>query len=117
VKTSASRVYNATLVAIVVAYFLALYYFRISTRTEKLDFGDFYTWAYAARIGLNPYSSDAVIPLAKRLGVEALRANYPPPFILALEPLSLLPRVPAFWLWHGIILCTATRSYLRMASP
>lgn len=97
--------YNATLVAIVVAYFLALYYFRISTRTEKLDFGDFYTWAYAARIGLNPYSSDAVGPLARRLGVEAMRANYPPPLILALEPLSLLPRIQAFWLWHGISVC------------
>ncbi len=104
-KTSPSRVYNATLVAIVVAYFFALYYFRISSRTEQLDFGDFYTWAYAARIGLNPYSPDAVIPLAKRLGVEAMRANYPPPFILAIEPISLLPRITAFWLWHGINLC------------
>src|SRR4029077_19280883 len=105
VKTSTSRVYNATLVAIVAAYFLALYYFRISNRTAKLDFGDFYTWAYAARIGLNPYSSDAVGPLAKRLGVEARRANYAPPFVLAIEPLSLLPRIEAFWLWHGINLC------------
>jgi len=105
VKTSTSRVYDATLIAIVVAYFFALYYFRVSSRTEKLDFGDFYTWAYAARIGLNPYSSDAVGPLAKRLGVEAMRANYPPPFVLAIEPLSLLPRIEAFWLWHGISVC------------
>src|SRR4029077_5559704 len=30
---------------------------------------------------------------------------YPPPFILALEPLSLLPRIEAFWLWHGLNLC------------
>jgi glycosyl transferase family 87 len=105
VKASASRVYNATLAATVVAYFPALYYFRVSNRTEKLDFADFYTWAYAARIGLNPYSSDAVIPLAKRLGVEAMRANYSPPFVLAIEPLSLLPPLPAFWLWHGINLC------------
>jgi hypothetical protein len=113
VKTSASRVYNATLVATVVAYFLALYYFRISDRTVKLnfgaflklDFGAFYTWAYAARIGLNPYSPDAVMPLASRLGVRAMPANYPPPFILAIEPLSLIPRIPAFWLWHGINLC------------
>jgi hypothetical protein len=105
VKTSASRGYNATLIAIVVAYFFALYYFRIGNRTEKLDFGDFYTWAYAARIGLNPYSSDAVGPLARRLGVEAMRGNYPPPFVLALEPLSLLPRIEAFLLWHGLNLC------------
>ena len=82
----ASGVYNATFVAIVVAYFLALYYFRISTRTLKLDFGDFYTWAYAARIGLNPYTHDAVMPLAQRLGVQAMPANYPPPFVLAIEP-------------------------------
>ena len=82
----ASGVYNATLVAIVVAYFLALYYFRISTRTEKLDSGDFYTWAYATRIGLNPYTHDAVMPLAQRLGVQAMPANYPPPFVLAIEP-------------------------------
>jgi hypothetical protein len=105
VKTSANRRYNATLLATVVAYFFALYYFRISSRTEQLDFGDFYTWAYAARIGLNPYLSDAVIPLAKRIGVEAIRANYPPPFILAIAPLSLLPRIEAFWLWHAINLC------------
>jgi len=113
VKTSPSRVYKATLVATVVAYFLALYYFRISDRTVKLnfgaflklDFGAFYTWAYAARTGLNPYSPDAVMPLASRLGVRAMPANYPPPFILAIEPLSLIPRIPAFWLWHGINLC------------
>src|SRR6266446_1858801 len=113
VKTSASRVHNATLVATVVAYFFALYYFRISDRTVKLnfgaflklDFGAFYTWAYAARTGLNPYSPDAVMPLASRLGVRAMPANYPPPFILAIEPLSLIPRIPAFWLWHGINLC------------
>jgi hypothetical protein len=105
VKTSTSRAYIATLVAIVVAYFFALYYFRISNRSEKLDFGDFYTWAYAARIGLNPYSSDAVGPLARRLGVEAMRANYAPPFVLAIEPLSLLTRIEAFWLWHGISVC------------
>ena len=104
-KASASRSYNAVLVATVVAYFLALYYFRITNRSEKLDFGDFYTWAYAARIGLNPYSFDAVGPLAERLGVEAMRANYPPPFVLAIEPLSLLPRIEAFWLWHGLNLC------------
>jgi hypothetical protein len=100
-----SRAYNAALVAIVVAYFLALYYFRISSRTEKLDFGAFYTWGYAARIGLDPYSSDAVMPLARRLGVHAMRANYSPAFVLAIEPLSLLPRIEAFWLWHGINLC------------
>ena len=102
---SAGRVYNAALGAIVVIYFLALYYFRISGRTVKLDFGAFYTWAYAARIGLNPYSPDAVMPLASRLGVRAVPANYPPPFILAIEPLSLVPRIEAFWLWHGINLC------------
>lgn len=105
VKASASRVYDATLVATVVAYFPVLYYFRISDRTANFDFADFYTWAYAARIGLNPYSSAAVIPLAKRLGVEAMRANYPPPFVFAIEPLSLLPPLPAFWLWHGINFC------------
>ena len=102
---SAGRSYSAALGAIVVVYFLALYYFRISVRTVKFDFSDFYTWAYAARIGLNPYSGDAVIPLAHRLGVEAMPANYPPPFILALEPLSLLPPLQAFWIWYGINLC------------
>ena len=102
---SAARVYNATLGAIVVAYLLALYYFRISVRTAQFDFSDFYTWAYAARVGLNPYSHDAVIPLAHRLGVEAMPANYPPPFILALEPLSLVPPLQAFWIWHGVNFC------------
>jgi len=45
------------------------------------------------------------MPLASRLGVRAVPANYPPPFILAIEPLSLVPRIEAFWLWHGINLC------------
>jgi hypothetical protein len=105
---SASGVYNTTLVAALVAYFLALYYFRISNSTERLDFhdfGDIYTWAYAARIGLNPYAPDGVIPLAKQLGFQAMTANYPPPFVLAIEPLSLLPLVQVFWLWSGINLC------------
>jgi len=89
VGVSASGVYNTTLVAAVVAYFLALYYFRIGSDAEKLDFhdfGDIYTWAYAARIGLNPYTPDGVIPLAKQLGFQAMTANYPPPFVLAIEP-------------------------------
>ena len=105
---SASGLYNAALIAAVFAYFLGLYYFRIGSDAEKLefhDFGDIYTWAYAARIGLNPYAPDGVIPLAKQLGFQAMTANYPPPFILAIEPLSLLPLVQAGWLWSGINLC------------
>src|SRR5260370_31030261 len=45
------------------------------------------------------------MPLASRLGVRAIPPTYPPPFILDIEPLSLIPRIPGFWLWQGIILC------------
>jgi hypothetical protein len=88
------------LASAVLIYFACLYYFRISPAAARQnDFGVYYVWAYAARHGVNPYVSVNSISLAKRLGLHATKANYPPFFILILEPLSWLPFAAAFWLW------------------
>ena len=94
--------FEPALAALVIFYFGALYYLRIGDRASEIDFGSYYVWAYAARHGINPYLAANVKSLAIRLGVDALTANYPPLFILMVEPLSLLPPQRAFWLWSGI---------------
>jgi hypothetical protein len=96
---------NVTQLAVVCAYYFTLCYFRLSTRTRKFDFSSYYVWAYGIRHGINPYLTDSVTALAKRLGLDAMSSNYPPTFILAIEPLGLLPVKEAHWLWIGLNLC------------
>jgi hypothetical protein len=85
--------------AIVYLLVLAIH---LRTRWWDLDFGPYYCWAYALRIGLDPYTVD-LAPLAKKLGLStgAFRANYPATFILCFEPLTLLPPQTAYWVWTG----------------
>jgi hypothetical protein len=65
------------------------------------DFSHYYTPALAARLHLNPYTTD-LTDLANTLHLHIGTINhgdYPPTFIVCFEPLTLLTPAVAFWIW------------------
>ena len=73
-------------------------------RTDQWDFSHYYVSSVAARMGIDPYSSD-LTSLASRLGLkikEINRATNPPSFVLVFEPLTLLRPSAAYWVWFSI---------------
>ena len=65
------------------------------------DFSLYYAWGYALRHGINPYTTD-LRPLGQGIGLDLGtfgHANYPAPFILLFEPLTLLSPQHANWVW------------------
>jgi hypothetical protein len=77
---------------------------QVGFRGDQNDFACYYTWAYAMREGINPYTAD-LRELALKLGLamdQFARADYPPTFILLLEPLTLVPFTTAYWIWTGL---------------
>ncbi len=87
----------------------------LAERANQFDFSHYYVSALAMRQGINPYLTD-LTPLAASLGLEINEINhatYPPTFVLCFEPLTLLPPLPAYWLWVGMnILFMAVALYL-----
>ncbi len=66
-----------------------------------MDFSQWYIYACAFHGGSDLYRTD-LNQLATRLHMSLSgydRANYPPTFILLLEPLSLLSPVHGYWIW------------------
>ena len=73
----------------------------------KLDFSAYYAWAQAIRHHIDPYHVDLSL-VAQRYGIAIgpiKTANYPPSFLLMIEPLSKLRPLTAYWVWTGITLC------------
>jgi len=87
----------------------------LAARANQFDFSHYYVSALAMRQGIDPYLTD-LTPLATSLGLkinEINHATYPPTFVLCFEPLTLLPPLPAYWLWVGMnILFLAGALYL-----
>ncbi|MBV8360641.1 MAG: DUF2029 domain-containing protein [Deltaproteobacteria bacterium] len=70
-------------------------------RTDQWDFSHYYVSSVAARMGIDPYTSD-LTPLAGRLGMKIEEINHatnPPSFVLAFELLTLLSPTAAYWVW------------------
>jgi hypothetical protein len=73
-------------------------------KTHKNDFDAVYIWSTAARRGLNPYS-DNLTGLERQFGLDTngnYQANYPPPLIVAFEPITLLSPATAYWVWCSV---------------
>lgn len=71
---------------------------------NRWDFSHYYAAALAMRQGIDPYVTD-LTPEASRLGLELKqinRATYPPTFLVAFEPLTLLSPHAAYWTWFAI---------------
>jgi hypothetical protein len=96
---------------LVLALLLALAATRLIALVESLpahanrwDFSHYYVSALAMREGVNPYTTDLTAQ-AVRLGLqlkEINRATYPPSFVLAFEPLTLLTPRAAYWTWFAL---------------
>ncbi len=73
-------------------------------RGDQNDFVCYYIWAAAMRENVNPYVTDlreTALKFGLAMGHEA-RADYPPTFVLCLEPLTLLSFKTAYWLWLAL---------------
>jgi Glycosyltransferase family 87 len=76
----------------------------LPAHANRWDFSHYYVSALAMREGLDPYTAD-LTPLAARLELrieEINRATYPPTFVLAFEPLTLLTPRAAYWTWFAM---------------
>ncbi|MGD0073500.1 MAG: glycosyltransferase family 87 protein [Candidatus Binataceae bacterium] len=68
------------------------------------DFPCYYVWAWAIRDGVNAYTTD-LRETAFTLGLamhHLHRADYPPTFILMMEPFTPLPFTTAYWVWTAV---------------
>jgi hypothetical protein len=77
---------------------------------RKNDFSAVYIWSSAARQGLNPYTDD-LKKLERQLRLDDnsnQRANYPPPLIVAFEPITLLSPSTAYWVWQFVSIFAVT---------
>ena len=98
----------------VVLLMIAMY--RNRGNFAKVSMSEFYAWSSELRAGGNPWQASGdpafkPLPGALHLG----HCNYPPAFLMAFEPLTMLPVRAAYWLWQGIILVcllAATAGYL-----
>lgn len=89
------------LIAILKAGSLGL---SMSRNFDPQDFSVYYASGLLLREGFNPYRND-LIAAAHRVGLETghiSQATDPPTFLLAVEPLSLLPAHKAYWTWEAI---------------
>jgi len=80
------------------------------------DFACYYTWAYAMRDGINPYTTD-LRETALKLGLAmdpVARADYPPTFILFVEPFTLASFETAYWIWAGLNLAALVLALLLL---
>ena len=90
-------------------FFMLIYvpFLGAHLNTRKNDFNAVYIWSAAARKGMNPYVDD-LTRLESQLGIDDNgnhHAVYPPPLIVAFEPITLLPPITAYWIWFGVRAC------------
>src|SRR5260370_6724169 len=73
----------------------------LNRRANQWDFSHYYVSAFALREGENPYNT-RLSPLADSLGLqigEIDRAGYPPTFLVAFEPLTVISPRAAYLTW------------------
>jgi Ca2+/H+ antiporter len=93
---------------LLVIMYLPFLIFHLNTR--KNDFSAVYLWSAAARNGLNPYVDD-LTRLERQFNLDVNgnhQANYPPPLIVAFEPITLLSPTTAYWVWFCISVLALT---------
>ncbi len=104
------------IVAGATVFYLGLLCYFARGQIRQNDFAIYYAWAYAARQGINPYNFSSLLPMRHALGLHVVVANYPPPFILILEPFTLIEEPTAFWLWSGLSLTLLVITARMLAS-
>jgi len=98
----------------VVLLMIAMY--RNRGNFAKVSMSEFYAWSSELRAGGNPWQASGDPAFKPLPGVLHLgHCNYPPAFLMAFEPLTMLPVRAAYWLWQGIILACLLAATLIVA--
>jgi Glycosyltransferase family 87 len=111
----------AWLILIAGVVVLAITTFKHRDRFSQVSMSEFYAWSSELRAGGDPWMaandpSFKPLPGIKHLG----HCNYPPAFLLAFEPLTMLPRQTAYWIWQAMIIASlvaATIITVREIAP
>jgi hypothetical protein len=89
---------------------------QLPSRPNHFDFSIYYASGLAMREHIDPYTTDlnSIAP-ALNLEIEPMHyATDPPGYILAFEPLTLLPLRQAFWLWEALNLAALMASLVLL---
>ncbi len=105
----------AALLAIGVAILLhALYQNRL--RYSTASFYDYYPWSLELRLGGDPWIPADNPAYRPHPGIPHHRyCNYPPAFVVAFQPLTLLAPRPAYWIWQAILVASLAGATLMLA--
>ena len=95
---------------------LAITTFKHRDRFAQVSMSEFYAWSSELHAGGDPWmaANDPAfrpVPGIKHLG----HCNYPPAFLLAFEPLTMLPRQMAYWIWQAMIIASLVGATLIIA--
>jgi hypothetical protein len=85
---------------------------QLPSRPNHFDFSIYYASGLALREHRDPYTTDlnSIAP-ALNLEIEPMHyATDPPTYLLAFEPLTLLPLQQAFWVWEALNLAALLAS-------
>ncbi len=89
---------------------------QLPSRPNHFDFSIYYASGLALREHIDPYTTD-LNSIAPGLNLEIEPMHYatdPPTYLLAFEPLTLLPLRPAFWLWEALNLAALVASLVLL---
>jgi len=89
---------------------------QLPSRPNHFDFSIYYASGLAMREHLDPYTTD-LNTIAPQLDLEIEPMHYatdPPTYLLAFEPLTLLPLKQAFWIWEGLNLVALAASLVLL---
>lgn len=76
-------------------------------RFDQVSMSEFYAWSSELRAGGDPWLSAHDPGYVEFPGVRHLgHCNYPPAFLLAFEPLTMLSIRTAYWIWQAIIIAS-----------
>lgn len=89
----------------VLEFVIATTAMTLRRQPRSTDFATYYLAAAQSREGLSPYDQPAIVVRGQALGFEHEQSPflYPPPFALAMEPLSLLPYTRARQVWVIVV--------------
>jgi len=91
---------------------------QLPSRPNHFDFSIYYASGLALREHRDPYTTDlnSIAP-ALNLEIEPMHyATDPPTYLLAFEPLTLLPLQQAFWVWEALNLAALLASLALLFS-
>ena len=89
-------------------------------RFRAVCMSEFYDWSAELRAGGDPWSSGDVSYRPPAGVIHRGECNYPPLFLRAFEPLTLMPPVTAYWVWQSILIASlmvATLLMMRELGP